>query len=80
LLRSTERSQSREVPRARRLVPRTFQQCLAAALTREAAQLLTCRDHGITMTALAAELGLSVTRVSRVIACVGSDEARPQMR
>jgi DNA-directed RNA polymerase specialized sigma24 family protein len=48
------------------VVLRTFQQCLAAAPAREAALLLTYREHGITMTALAAELGLSVTRQPRV--------------
>jgi putative transposase len=67
---------SREVPKAQRLAPRTFQQCLAAAPTREAALLMAYRDHGLTMTALAAELGLSVSRVSRLIARAESEETR----
>jgi putative transposase len=71
---------SREVPKAQRLAPRTLQQCLAAAPTREAALLAAYRDHGATMTALAAELGLSVSRVSRLIARAESDEARQEMR
>jgi hypothetical protein len=37
-------AKSREVPKAHRLAPRTFQQCLAAAPTREAALLVAYRD------------------------------------
>jgi putative transposase len=56
-----------------------LQQCLAAAPTREAARLAAHRDHGVTMTALAAELGLSVSRVIRLIAHAESDKARQEM-
>ena len=59
---------SSEVPKAQRLTPRTLRQCLAAAPTREAALLMAYRYHGISMSAIAAELGLSVSRVSRLIA------------
>jgi putative transposase len=73
-------AKSREIPKTQRLAPRTFQQCLAAAPTREAALLVAYRNHGITMTALAAELGLSVSRISRLIARAESDEGRPEVR
>jgi hypothetical protein len=59
-------------------VLRAFQQCLAAAPTRQAALLLTYRDHGITMTALAAEFGFSVTRVSRVSRARGVTKCGPR--
>jgi hypothetical protein len=55
-----------------------FQQFLAAAPIREAALLLTYRDQGITMTALAAELGFSVTRVSRVSRARGVTKCGPR--
>ena len=66
--RTSGAAASREVPKAQRLMSRTLQQCLAAAPTRESALLTAYREHGISMSAMAAELGLSVSRVSRLIA------------
>jgi DNA-binding MarR family transcriptional regulator len=42
--------------------------------------LVAYRNHGITMTALAAELGLSVSRTSRLISRAESDEGRLKVR
>ena len=75
------RSAQREVPRAQRLAPTRassrktkppgWKQCLAAyAGNRDAALLHGYRELGMTMTALAQAAGLSVSRVSRVIAAV----------
>ena len=75
------RSAQREVPRAQRLAPTRassrktkppgWKQCLAAyAGNRDAALLHGDRELGMTMTALARAAGLSVSRVSRVIAAV----------
>ncbi len=62
------------VPKARRQVRKTLAQCLAeCGGERDAALWLAYRTHGLTMTALAVQTGLSVSRVSRVIA---AQEAR----
>jgi putative transposase len=58
---------SMEVPRVQRQVQRTFKECLALSATREEALRLGYREHGLSMTAMARELGLSVARVSRLI-------------
>ncbi len=72
------RSAQREVPRAQRLAPTraatptrpmTWTQCLRACKgDRDAALLHGYREGGLTMTALAQATGLSLSRVSRVIA------------
>ncbi len=82
------RSAEREVPRAQRLAPRrppaaaqAWKQCLdACGGQRDAALLRGYRHHGMTMTALAQASGLSVSRVSRVIAATeraASRSAKP---
>jgi DNA-binding MarR family transcriptional regulator len=56
------------VPKAQRQARKTFAQCLAeCGGQRDAALCLAYRTHGVTMTALAAHTGLSVSRVSRVV-------------
>jgi REP-associated tyrosine transposase len=59
---------AREVPMAQRRRPLTLSQWLAAGPTREQALWLAHVQGGLTMTAMAQELGLSVSRVSRLIA------------
>jgi len=65
---------SREVPRTQRHRVLTLAQCLREAPTREHALWRAHVEGGLTMTALACELGLSVSRVSRLIA---GEENRP---
>ena len=61
----------REVPKPQRMAPRSWAQCLADyAGDRDAALHAAYRRHGLTMTALARATGLSVSRVSRVIAAL----------
>ncbi len=57
-----------EVPRQQRLEPVTLAQWLERSPTREQALWLAHTRSGMTMTAMARELGLSVSRVSRLIA------------
>ena len=57
-----------EVPRPQRSRPRTLMQWLDEAPTREQALTRAYVEGGMTMTAIACELGLSVSRVSRLIA------------
>lgn len=57
-----------EIPKLQRKRPGMLQECLANAHTREEGLRVAYRECGITMTAMAAELGLSVSRVSRLIA------------
>ncbi len=78
------RSVQREVPRAQRLASRrapqprksaTWKQCLDACNgDRDAALLHGYLEKGMTMTALAQAAGLSVSRVSRVIAALEARE------
>ena len=56
------------VPRAQISTPLTLAQWLATCPTREQALRAAYRESGITMTQLAQEVGLSVSRVSRLIA------------
>ncbi len=62
------RAASREVPKVQRSASRDLRHWLASQPTREAALLHAHRDGGLTMTAIARELGLSVARVSQLIA------------
>lgn len=57
-----------DVPKAQRRSPATLQECLKRTSDRASALRMAYRDHGSTMTALAREVGLSVSRVSRLIA------------
>lgn len=57
-----------QVPRAQRASPLTLQDWLRRCATREEALLRAHRESGLTMTAMAEALGLSVTRVGRLIA------------
>lgn len=73
---------AKDVPRAQRTgPPRDLAAWLAEHETREEALWMAARHGGITMTAMARELGLSVSRVSRLIARaekarVGGEEAK----
>jgi putative transposase len=67
------RGSLQEVPRQQRLEPVTLAQWLERSPTRERALLLAHTRSGMTMTAIARELGLSVSRVSRLI---GAEEAK----
>jgi DNA-directed RNA polymerase specialized sigma24 family protein len=67
-LAESRRRASAEVPRAQRNAPRDLRHWLASQPTREAALLHAHRDGGLSMTAIARELGLSVARVSQLIA------------
>jgi REP element-mobilizing transposase RayT len=62
------RAASPEVPRAQRRAPLRLGPAGAGGESREQALLRAHVERGITMTALARELGLSVSRVSRLIA------------
>ncbi len=57
-----------DIPRQQRSMSITLQQWLAGSPSRGAALMRAYRESGISMTAMAAELGLSVSRVSRLIA------------
>ena len=64
-----QRVKDKAVPKAQRLRPRTWQECLAQCDgERDRALSMAYRMCGITMTALAQHTGLSVTHVSRLIA------------
>lgn len=62
------RAASRAVPKTQRVQPHTLAQWLDKCATREDALRCAYVHSGITMTALAAELGLTLARVSQLIA------------
>ncbi|MET0216715.1 MAG: transposase [Burkholderiales bacterium] len=68
VLAGTQQRASVEVPKAQRKRPRTLQHCLNENADRAHALRLAYRECGITMSSMARELGLSVSRVSRLIA------------
>jgi hypothetical protein len=72
--------QSRELPPPQRAVPLMLQDCLREYEPRGEALRVAYRRCGITTTQMAAELGLSVSRISRLIAAaersVESEERR----
>jgi len=74
VLADSARTQATEVPRAQRREMVSYQQCLAEGDSREQALLRAHREGCVTMTALALELGLSVSRVSRLVARAEADE------
>ena len=57
-----------QVPRAQRASPLTLADWLQRCASREEALLRAHRESGLTMTAMAKTLGLSVTRIGRLIA------------
>jgi ribosome-binding protein aMBF1 (putative translation factor) len=63
-----KRTATKEVPRAQRQRPRTLEQWMKQSGSREEALYNAYAQSGISMTKLAATLGLSVSRVSRLIA------------
>jgi REP element-mobilizing transposase RayT len=65
-----------DVPKAQRLSALTLQDCLHRCADQATALHMAYRDGGITMTAIAQELGLSVSRVSRLIASVEREKAK----
>ena len=71
--------QAKEVPRAQRKVRKTVAAFLALHADRDLAMSAAYRDGGLTMTQIAAECGLSVSRVSRVIAGVERGSAVVQL-
>ena len=64
------RSAAREIPRVQRRKPNSLHQWLASCGSREEALYRAYTESGLSMSAMAAELGLSVSRVSRLIARV----------
>ena len=67
-LADSRRAASREVPKVQRRAQRDLNHWLASQPTREAALMHAHREGGLTMTAIAREIGLSVARVSQLIA------------
>jgi REP element-mobilizing transposase RayT len=63
-----ERKTAREIPKAQRRTTRSLAQWLNACDSREEALFQAHTESGLTMSAIAKELGLSVSRVSRLIA------------
>ena len=62
------RQRSAEVPKAQRRTAVTLSALLAEGLPREQALRRAYAEGGMTMTAMAQELGLSVSRISRIVA------------
>jgi len=69
-LADPRRSATREVPKPQRRRMRTLGQWLAQCGSREEALYMAYTESGLTMSAMAAEIGVSVSRVSRLIAQV----------
>ena len=67
-LASTEQRSAVDIPKAQRKSPSTLQDCLRRTAGRPEALRIAYRERGITMTAMAKELQLSVSRISRLIA------------
>lgn len=79
-LAEPQRQRATEVPKAQRRAPLTLSRLLAAGLTREQALLRGYTEGAMTMSAMARELGLSVSRVSRLIAAAEADRAEESQR
>ena len=79
-LASTEQRSAVDIPKAQRKSPSTLQDCLRRTAGRPEALRIAYRERAITMTAMAKELQLSVSRISRLIAAAeavgGGLEAR----
>lgn len=67
-LADPQRKAAREIPKAQRRTTRGLVQWLSACDSREEALFRAHTESGLTMSAIARELGLSVSRVSRLIA------------
>ena len=67
-LASTEQRSAVDIPKAQRKSPSTLQDCLRRTAGRPEALRIAYRERAITMTAMAKELQLSVSRISRLIA------------
>lgn len=65
---ATTQRASVDIPKQQRMKATTWKSCLKQSGNRDEAIRLAYREAGMTMTAIAKELGLSVSRVSRVIA------------
>ena len=65
-----------EVPKAQRHGPRTFSDWLADSAGRDEAIFSACTRGGLTLTAVAKELGLSVSRVSRIVRGLGEAKGK----
>ena len=77
-LASAEQSQATDIPRAQRLPGLSLSQCLERCGGQRAQALRMAHvEGGLTMSSLAREIGLSVSRVSRLIAAAeeGADKA-----
>jgi len=68
---------ARDTPRAQRSSPRPLAHWLALCASRDEALYRAHTEGGLTMTALARELGLSISRVSRLIARAQGRTVRP---
>jgi len=67
-LMAAPRTNDRDIPKTQRLPDKTLQQWLAQSASREEGLYRAHAQGGMSMTAIAAALGLSVSRVSRLIA------------
>lgn len=74
-LADPQRQRAAEVPKPQRRAPLTLSRLLAEGLTREQALLRGYTEGAMTMSAMARELGLSVSRVSRLIAAAEAQRA-----
>ena len=63
-----QRTAAREIPKAQRRTSRSLARWLSTCDSREEALFRVHTEGGLTMSAIAKELGLSVSRVSRLIA------------
>ncbi len=70
---TTAQRASHDIPRAQRSKPKTLAQWLAESASRDEAFYRANRESGLTMTAIAKEAGLTVARVSQVIAGWNAD-------
>lgn len=64
---TSAQKQAREIPRRQRTPPKTLQALLTESTSREQAMHTGYTQHGLTMSQLASEVGLSVSRISRLI-------------
>lgn len=71
-----EQRTATEVPRLQRRQPCTLQECLNGAVSPAHALREAYREGGMTMTAIAEEMGLSISRVSRMIAAAERADAK----
>lgn len=62
-----QQARAKAIPRAQRSMPKTLQAWLAECASRELALWHAYTDSGISMTAMASELGLTVGRISQLI-------------